>query len=84
MIKQVVNENGIPSDVVMQPNRLNRPTEKQRKSIKPFNLIPNVRKFKVHLAEYDPMFLKHGIDKRLEPTFEYEKFKNHRANRFIK
>jgi len=42
----------------------------------PFPRIPNVRKFKITLNEYDELFREHGITKRLPPTLKFEKYNN--------
>lgn len=69
-------------EIAMQLPNSNILDEKQK--ILPFKTIPNVRKFRVDLGEYDELFKKHGIDRRQKPEFVYEKFFNHRSNRYIK
>jgi hypothetical protein len=52
-------------------------------SILPFKKLPNVRKFRVEISDYDDLFKKHGIKKRLPPRFTFEKYANERHNRYM-
>lgn len=49
----------------------------------PFRPLPNVRKFKVRINDYDPVFKDHGIEKRLPPEFKFDKYTNARLNRYM-
>jgi hypothetical protein len=49
----------------------------------PFRPLPNVRKFKVRINDYDPVFKDHGIDKRLPPEFKFDKYTNGKLNRYM-
>lgn len=50
----------------------------------PMKKIPNVRKFKVILSEWDPVLLKHGIKKReFKPKLIFIRYKNHKLNKYI-
>jgi len=49
----------------------------------PFKKLPNVRKFKVEISNYDEIFLKHGVKKRLQPKFTFERYNNQKLNRYM-
>jgi len=49
----------------------------------PFKTVPNVRTFKVTLRAFDPIFALFGIRKRFSPIIEFDKFKNHKYNRYM-
>jgi len=49
----------------------------------PFKKLPNVRKFRVEISNYDEIFLKHGVKKRLQPKFTFERYNNQKLNRYM-
>lgn len=49
----------------------------------PFKRLPNVRKFKVKIKDYDRLFLKYGIKKRNQPEMVFEKYNNGKINRYV-
>lgn len=56
-----------------------------KQCINPFkNLLPDVREFKITIRGPDPLFRKHGLDKKLKPLLEFERYKNSRLNRYAK
>lgn len=48
----------------------------------PFKRLPNVRNFEVELNDYDPIFAKYGIRKRIAPNLKYEPHYNNKLNRY--
>jgi len=42
----------------------------------PFQRIPNVQRFKITINDYDELFLKHGIQRRIPPVLEFEPYRN--------
>jgi len=42
----------------------------------PFQRIPNCQKFKITINDYDELFLKHGIKRRIPPVLEFEPYRN--------
>lgn len=49
----------------------------------PFKRLPNVRNFEVELNDYDPLFAKYGIRKRIAPNLKYEPHNNNKLNRYV-
>jgi hypothetical protein len=49
----------------------------------PFKPVPNVRHFEVKLRAIDPLFAMFGIKKRFSPIIKFEKFVNHKFNRYM-
>lgn len=52
--------------------------------ISPFRLLPNVRKFRVKINDWDKLFLKYGIKKRISPSMKFEKYNNGKLNRYVR
>jgi hypothetical protein len=51
---------------------------------KAVKLLPNVKRFKVIISNFDVMFAAFGIEKRLPPTLEMKRHSNNKMNRYIK
>jgi hypothetical protein len=49
----------------------------------PFKPVPNVRHFEIELKAFDPLFAMFGIRKRFSPSIKFEKFSNHKYNRYM-
>lgn len=49
----------------------------------PFQPVPNVRQFEIELNAFDPIFAMFGIRKRFSPTIKFEKFENHKYNKYM-
>lgn len=49
----------------------------------PIRKLPNVQKFRVELNDWDPVFKKHGIKKRIPPDFVWEPHSNNSLNRYL-
>lgn len=49
----------------------------------PFRKLPNVRKFRVIVKDYDPLFKRFGITKRLPVELKYEPHANNKYNRYL-
>jgi hypothetical protein len=50
---------------------------------KAFKLLPNVRKFKIEISDYDMLFAAFGIDKRQKPKMKFEFHTNGSLNRYV-
>lgn len=50
----------------------------------PWKPLPNCSEFRVDVSGYDPLFLKHEVYKRLEPTKWHAAFRNRKLNRYLK
>lgn len=48
----------------------------------PFKRLSNVRNFEVELNDYDPLFAKYGVRKRIAPNLKYEPHNNNKLNRY--
>lgn len=55
----------------------------RRDEIRPWHLLPNIRKFVIKLAPYDWLLLLFGVYKKWSPTQEFHVWKNGPANRYI-
>lgn len=49
----------------------------------PFKSLPNVSKFKLDISDFDPLFLRYGIKKRLSPKISWLPANNNRVNRYV-
>jgi len=66
--------------------RLNDKDERLvRRDLKPFKLIPNVKTLKIELSDFDDIFLKRDIQKRLEKAkLNVGKSNNGHINKYMK
>lgn len=49
----------------------------------PWRPIPNIRGFKIKLRTYDWLFAAFGMESYFKPEMEFEKYKNHKLNRYL-
>jgi len=79
-MKKVEQLRGILPEQVCQNRGVNNP---DKLLWGPFKKLPNVRNFRVLIQEYDPIFLNHGIMKRLPADFQYENYTNRKFNKYM-
>jgi hypothetical protein len=56
----------------------------QHNGYKAVKFLPNVRRFKIEISDYDTLFALYGIEKRLSPKMKFMYHTNGSLNRYVK
>lgn len=51
---------------------------------KAVKFLPNVRKFRIEISDYDTLFALYGVEKRLKPKMKFEFHTNNSLNRYVR